>query len=64
MRGTWPHVERVEMAFSSLFILLIKESYCYYHFQHSNFSFKSLLGLDITWLVMSMVKCHALSMVI
>lgn len=32
---------------SSLFVLIMKESFCCDHFLHSNFSFKSLLGLDI-----------------
>lgn len=47
-----------------LFILLVKETYCDNHFLHSTFSFKCLLGLDITWLVMRTVKCLVLIMVI
>lgn len=59
-----PRTAVVEMALLSLFILLIKETYCYYHFPHSNFSSKSLLGLDIIWLVMRTVKCLVLIMAI
>lgn len=48
--GTWPHMAGLEMACLSSFILVIKESYCYYYFPRSGFSFKSLLGLDVAWL--------------
>lgn len=68
--GWWGELGRpsaavvVEMAFLSWFILLIKETYCYYHFPQSNFSSKSLLGFDIIWLVMRTVKCLVLIMAI
>lgn len=64
MAGAWLNVATVEVVLSSLLILLIKETYCYNRFLHSNFSFECLLGLDITWLVMRMVKCLVLIMVI